>query len=613
MGRMLSYCWRASRIATAAALAFPVALATLPFLTTIFNGLLVGAIPQAVRGGGSSPEAQRAIGLLVVVAILVLLGTAVGQANELITAYLGPRFVLEARRSVGEAINRPTGIAHLEDPALTDDISFVLGRDREWIWQNALSFGQTVFMSWAQGAGYVVLLGSFRWWLPLVAVPAWLLDWRHGAAYAHGNLYGGQAAATGVRRARYLKQLAAGPAASKEVRAFGLADWMVGRFRSQWSVAMQPVWDSNRKGLPTMGAAGLAKAGAGLVIFWLLANAALDGDISLAALAIYAPAALSVLGLGYFGDANTYFSQATNLAGRAADLETRIGSTDSSAGDRPAAELPRSEVRFEGVSFSYPGADHRVLDGLDLTITAGTSLAVVGDNGAGKTTVIKLLCRLYEPTAGRILVDGIPLAELDLASWRARLGVIFQDFVRWELPLQDNLIFGSPPDSEHRALLERVMAEAGAEDLLKDLPDRWSTILSRGFEGGTDLSGGQWQKVALARALAAVRRGAEVLVLDEPTASLDVRAETAVFERLLDAARGVTTLLVSHRFNTVRRADRIVVIAEGRAAEEGSHEELMAAGGRYATMYRLQADRFRDTASDVDRLPEDQREESLDA
>jgi len=592
--QVIGYCWRANPAATIGVLIFPVAVGALPLLQTIFNGLLVGEIPAAINAGAGSPAAGRAMDLLMIVAALLVSSTVLGQADELLTGYLGPRFALEARRGVTDSVSAPAGITHLEDSELADEISFILAPEREWIWRAALGFGQTVFMSWAQGAGYVILLGSFVWWLPLVAVPGWILDWKNGADYAAGNLYGGQQAAAGVRRARYLKQVAAGPASAKETRAFGLAAWTVDRFRSQWADAMQPVWDSNRRGLSTLVGASTAKVVGGVAIFWVLADAALAGRISLAALAIYAPAGLRLLQLGYFGDANTYFSQATNLTGRARDLERRLGSLDSAPGDAPAQGMPRSEIRFEGVSFSYPGTSELILDRLDLRIDHGKSLAVVGDNGAGKTTLIKLLCRLYEPTEGRILVDEVPLTDLDVGAWRRRLGVIFQDFVRWELPLCDNLIFGASDAERDAELLEGALADAGGGDLLADRSDRWQTILSRGFEGGTDLSGGQWQKVALARALVSVRRGAGLLVLDEPTASLDVRAEAAVFDRLLSAVRGVTTILVSHRFNTVRRADRIVVIADGRVVEEGSHVELMAAGGRYATMYRLQADRFVD-------------------
>jgi ABC-type multidrug transport system fused ATPase/permease subunit len=224
-----------------------------------------------------------------------------------------------------------------------------------------------------------------------------------------------------------------------------------------------------------------------------------------------------------------------------------------------------------------------VLDGFDLTIPAGSSLAIVGQNGAGKTTLAKLLCRLYDPQGGVIEIDGIDMRELDLASWRLRLAAVFQDFTRFELSLRDNVAPAGAPDDVVIGALEA----AGGARLA-----RLDTILARGYEGGTDLSGGQWQRVALARALAAVKLGAGVVLLDEPTAQLDVRGEAEIFERILAATRRCTTVLISHRFSTVRHADRICVLEKGKVVELGTHDELMARNGRYRTMFDLQAERF---------------------
>ncbi len=224
-----------------------------------------------------------------------------------------------------------------------------------------------------------------------------------------------------------------------------------------------------------------------------------------------------------------------------------------------------------------------VLEHFDLTIPAGSSLAIVGQNGAGKTTLAKLLCRLYDPQSGAITIDGTDLREFDLASWRSRLTAVFQDFLRLELPLRENVAPAGASDQVVRAALEA----AGAANLAS-----LDTILARGYEGGTDLSGGQWQRIALARALAAVSLGAGVVLLDEPTAQLDVRGEAEIFDRLLAATRHCTTILISHRFSTVRHADRICVLEHGRVIELGTHDELMALGGRYRTMFDLQAQRF---------------------
>jgi ABC-type multidrug transport system fused ATPase/permease subunit len=258
----------------------------------------------------------------------------------------------------------------------------------------------------------------------------------------------------------------------------------------------------------------------------------------------------------------------------------------------PAARVDgrrgRVAVRLEGVRFTYRGRAQPTLDGLTLDVPAGQSLAIVGENGAGKSTLIKLLCGLYEPDGGRITLDG---AASPLQS-RGRIGVIFQDFVRYPLPLRENVGFGHLPSLADPAALEGALCDAGGGALPSRLPRGWDTTLSREFDGGADLSGGQWQRVALARALTAVRGGAGLLILDEPTAALDVRAETELFTRFLELTRDVTTILVSHRLSSVRHADRIVVLDGGRVVEDGTHAALMRSGGMYARMYALQADRF---------------------
>jgi ABC-type multidrug transport system fused ATPase/permease subunit len=253
------------------------------------------------------------------------------------------------------------------------------------------------------------------------------------------------------------------------------------------------------------------------------------------------------------------------------------------AGSRPAAGMPAHAIQLRDVSFTYEGASAPVLQELDLTIPAGSSLAIVGLNGAGKTTLAKLLCRLYDPQSGAIEVDGVDLRDLDLDEWRARITAVFQDFIRFELPLRANVAPTGADDDTIRAAL----VAAGAEDLTG-----LDTVLARGYSGGTDLSGGQWQRVALARALCAVKLGAGLVLLDEPTAQLDVRGEAEIFARMLAATRQCTTILISHRFSTVRHADRICVLEQGRVVELGSHDELMARGGRYHTMFELQARRF---------------------
>jgi ABC-type multidrug transport system fused ATPase/permease subunit len=258
-----------------------------------------------------------------------------------------------------------------------------------------------------------------------------------------------------------------------------------------------------------------------------------------------------------------------------------------------AAGMPAREIRFRDVTFSYPNAAAPVLSGFDITIPAGSSLAIVGQNGAGKTTIAKLLCRLYDPQAGAVEVDGVDLRTLDVNSWRARVTAVFQDFIRFELPLRDNVAPGGAPD----AVINQALEEAGAARLTS-----LDTVLARGYPDSTELSGGQWQRVALARALCAVKLGAGLVLLDEPTAQLDVRGEAEIFRRILAATRSVTTILISHRFSTVRHADRICVLEQGKVVESGTHDELMAAGGRYKTMFELQASRFNEEEKTLEAL-----------
>ena len=258
-----------------------------------------------------------------------------------------------------------------------------------------------------------------------------------------------------------------------------------------------------------------------------------------------------------------------------------------------ALPAPRPIVRgfeFRNVSFRYPGSVRMVIKNLDFHLHPGERVALIGENGEGKTTIVKLLTRLYDPTEGQILLDGVDLREYDLEDLYHEIGVIFQDFMRYEMTARENIAIGRIEDLNHLELLQQAAKKSLADHVIARLPGQYDQMLGRRFDGGVDLSGGEWQKVALARAYL---RDAQVLILDEPTAALDARSEYEVFQRFAELTAGKMALFISHRFSTVRMADRIVVLEGGRIAEEGSHEQLTRRGGRYSEMFELQAASYR--------------------
>ncbi len=565
----------------------------LPLAVTVTAGLLVGSVPAAVRGGLGSGAGRHTLTLLSVAAILIIFQRLLGPFQASLASVVGRRVDRYLQEQTMAAVGRPTGISHLEDPAVLDLIesarSVVMQGHRPG---DAVAALASLLPSWAQALGSAAILVTFHWWLGL----AWLLMWPVLLYYLQreylrvGEVGYGQAAA--VRRAGYYRDLALRPSAAKEVRVWGLSGWLTDRYESAWRGAMEPLWRTRKPGRAVLWLSSGTVTAAHLVTFGLLAWAAVRGDLALGALAVYTQATLGAGSFRAFDDVNMILSNAAVAVPRVLALERRLTVEPNDATRSIPPSSPREAVRFEAVGFRYPGSDTAVLSGLNLDIPVGCSLAIVGANGAGKTTLVKLLCRLYEPTDGRISVDGADLADADPIEWRERVAAIFQDFARYHLSARDNVAMGAPQFGGDMDRLRAAAGRAGALELIESLPNGWDTILSREYGGGVDLSGGQWQRIALARALFAVEGGARVLILDEPTANLDVRAEAELYARFLEITEGLTTILISHRFSTVRRADRIIVLEDGRVAEAGNHDELLAEGGRYAAMFRVQAERF---------------------
>jgi len=549
----------------------------LPAAFAIAMGVLVGA----VQSGDSLA------GPLALVGTIFVLLQILSPIHQAVSANLGDRAAAWLYDRLTEACVRPPGIGHLEDPNLTSDLTaardFDLGMTGPPL-TISMDFIASGMVEMVGGIACAVILAGYARWAPILLAGAWAAThWllRESAVWRDRNTEEVRGA---QRDADYAYRLAVDPPASKELRLFGLVGWTMERFVARRTRLHELQYAATRLRERPLIWSLLLVVGANITVFWALASSAANGRITLAAAVVYMQSAVGVSMIAFGG-----FSWALDGAAAPVTAVLRLEPAMRPAGalqsgSRAVDRRSAHEIRLRDVTFSYlTGGTAPVLEHFDLTIPAGSSLAIVGQNGAGKTTIAKLLCRLYDPQSGRIEIDGTDLREFDLTSWRSRIAATFQDFIRLELPLRDNVAPAGAPDDVVRAALE----SAGAGKLAS-----LDTVLARGYEGGTDLSGGQWQRVALARALSAVTMGAGVVLLDEPTAQLDVRGEAEIFDRLLAATRHCTTILISHRFSTVRHADRICVLEHGRVIELGTHDELIALGGRYRTMFDLQAERF---------------------
>lgn len=603
-----------------------VGAALAPVALTIANGRLVDVVSGAAAHGQAAALRQVTV-LGVLIALGFLLQQLLVPVAQQTADALGRRLTRQLRDRVMAASLGPTGIGHLED---TDTLDLVTGAQgvgtAGFTPRDALIATANIGVARLQAVACAALIAVFHWWLALALLAGFgilttgaVADYRRG----HQALTGTPAR---LRRPSYIRDFAREPEAAKEIRVFGLRDWLDLRFHQEWRAALAGLWRTRRDGRLLM---PLLTAGVMAMLLWgftVLGLAASHGELSAGRFTMYAGALLGLSAVMGVSPDNMKIDQGAAAVPLVRALERALpSSTPDSAAPAPAgvpttpvSPAPVSPapvctavvsagpaapapapvdgaapaVRFEAVSFRYPGRAEPVFSGFDLDIQAGRSLAVVGVNGAGKSTLVKLLSGMYRPQTGRILIDGVPLTESGTSRWQRRIGAVFQDFVHYELSAADNVGLGAV---EHVGDFDglRICADrAGATELIDRLDQGWQSTLSSKFPGGRDLSGGEWQRLALARALFAVRHGARLLILDEPASALDVRAEAELNDRFLSLTEGVTSVLISHRFSTTRRADRIVVLEHGTVLESGSHDELVAADGAYARMFRIQADRF---------------------
>ena len=574
--RTLGLVWRTSKPATLGLGALTLLNAVVPLGVAFVGKQLVDAVVAHDRAA-----ALRWVGVeLALVAALAAASQGLGLLRQVLGSQLGLHINLGI---LEKAIDLP--LPAFEDPEFYDQLT----RARREASSRPLSMVTRTFQM-AQSTiallGYSALLLRFSGLavvaLLVAAIPATVAEMRYAnKAFSLRNWRSPE-----VRKLMYLENVLASEEHAKEVKLFGLGAHFLARYRElgQQFTREDEVLSVRR------GAAGYALSLVATVAFYgcyalMAAGAALGrislGDMTLGMVAFrQGQQAFQTLLAGFGGmyEDNLYMS---NLFGFLDSVQATPTLRESDA------HRDERGVRFEDVGFRYPGREEFALRHVDVFIPAGESLAIVGQNGAGKTTFIKLLTRLYEPTEGRIWLDGRPLDAWDEAVLRQRIAVVFQDFARYQLSARENVGLGSVGAIADDARIHRAVDQGGAEPVLAKLAQGLETPLGRRFGGGVELSGGQWQKIALARAF--MREEADILVLDEPTAALDAESEHAVFERFRELTRGRTSILISHRFPTVRMADRIIVIERGELVEQGTHAALVAENGRYAQLFALQA------------------------
>ena len=588
--------WETSRPLTLATIGLRLVRAFLP-IATLYVGKLI--IDEAVRlvGAGVAGDVAEAWQRGQLDHLLVLLGLEFGLA---IGSDLLGRITSYVDTLLSERFTNATSIRLMEHAAELDledfedaDLQDKLDRARRQTMGRMSLMGQ--LFGQAQDAITVLsfaagLLAYAPWLMVLLAValvPAFI-----GESHFNALNYSLNFQWTPERRQlEYLRQMGASVETAKEVKIFNLNRFFIERFRT----LSDKFYQANRRLAARRAAWGTVLAALGTLGYYVayayIAWRTVRGDFSIGDLTFLAGSFRRLRQL--LESLLTGFSQ---VAGQALYLDDLYSFFEiepeirSKPGALPVPAPIRRGFVFEGVGFRYEGSERWALRGLSFELHAGEVLALVGENGAGKTTLVKLLARLYDPDEGRILLDGRDLRDYDLDDLRANIGVIFQDFVRYHLTAAENIGVGQIDAMDDRTRIERAARKGMADDVVAGLPRGYDQVIGRRFKDGVDLSGGQWQKIAIARAY---MRDAQVMILDEPTAALDARSEYEVFERFKELSDNKTAVLISHRFSSVRMADRILVLADGKVEASGTHAELMAQGGRYAELFELQAAGYR--------------------
>ena len=587
--RILRLMWRSHRLATIAMPLLTLVSGPMPAVALYCLKKVIDGVGLWMEQGADAGRPMVVLFMSLGVAALIL-QRAVDQLSRFLETILRSRLSYHIE---GQLIGRAVvlDIAHYETPSFYDklerarrEVSF-----RPYAIMTSLTTGARTSLNLL---GFVVVLATLAWWVAplalLITIPGLIVQ----AKFGRLGWFIFHRRTPEERRRRYLQSLLTSNEQAKEVRLFGLGGYLTQRWRELfWQFYRQDRRLAARRGIGEFGAVLLQTlAYAGFYIYAVYRTVT-DASVTIGSLVMYTQAMERAIGtmaalmrtIATLYENNLYMSNLFEYFSE----EPEVTAPASPAG---VPSPIRHGLRFENVTFQYPGGDENVLQDVSLEIHAGERVAFVGENGAGKTTLIKLLARLYDPQRGRVTVDGIDLRQLDPVEWHKQIGIIFQDYCRYNLTARENVGFGQ---LEYIEDLDRIRAAAelsGAAECIERLEHGWENILGRRFHDGHELSIGEWQKVALARAFL---REAEILVLDEPTASLDAKQEYEIFQQFNELTRGKTSILISHRFSSTRMADRIFVIEQGRLVESGSHEELIAHDGRYAALFNRQAEAYR--------------------